>query len=219
MIRSRHQPRHEEHRNGPAGDPDRVTGSAAHPRPGRDAARSAEATTQPTPSPPLTGPDRLAVAQLNIHSRLVRAPSSSRADGSPRSGADLPPAPLRRFRRPASPRLTYVIPTSFGIPRLPADVRVSGQASGLHSDQLKNNRRTTEYRPDRPDDRNVSAYTVRSFGFRDGPPGSPSHRRNDSPAKPSTVVRRTSRLRVHLQSAPAYGSDVIPIQGSPVETE
>jgi hypothetical protein len=65
----------------------------------------------------------------------------------------------------------------------------------------------------------VSAYTVRSFGFQDGRRRVPISRRNDSAAKPSTVVRRTSRQRVHLQFAPAYGLDVIPIQGSPAETE
>jgi hypothetical protein len=53
MIRSRHQPSNEEVPNGPASDPDRVTGSAARPRSRRASARWVQAATPDSPSLPL----------------------------------------------------------------------------------------------------------------------------------------------------------------------
>jgi hypothetical protein len=171
MIRSRHQPRHEEHSNGPAGDPDRVTGSAAHHRPRRAAARPAEATTSCSTSLPLIAPDRSSVAQSNISPRIVRVTSSSRVDRSPRSGADLLPAPLRRFRRehrkPRQPPRSsdYVIWHTAIAGGCPCHVPGPGPTFGPIEEQPKNNRIPTR-QTRRPD---VSAYTVRSFGIRDGP--------------------------------------------------
>jgi hypothetical protein len=169
MIRLRHQPRHEEHSNGPAGDPDRVTGSAAHHRPRRAAARPAEATTSRPSSLPLIALDRSSVTQSNTGPRIVRVTSSSRVDRSPRSGADLPPAPLRRFRRSIGSRAkSTTLRLRHSAYRIaggcPCCVPGSGSTFGPIEEQPKNNRIPTR-QTRRPD---VSAYTVRSFGVRDG---------------------------------------------------
>jgi hypothetical protein len=82
MIRLRHQPSHEGRSNGPAGDPDRFAGSAAHPRPRRAPARWVEAAPPDSPSLSLTAIDRSTVGHIEYRHHIVRAPSSSRADGS-----------------------------------------------------------------------------------------------------------------------------------------
>ena len=97
MIRSRHQPSNEEVPNGPARDPDRDTGSAARPRSRRAPARWVQATTANSPSLPLIAIGRSAVAHIEYRPTSSGSPPPGPM-APPRSGADLPPAPLRRVR-------------------------------------------------------------------------------------------------------------------------
>jgi hypothetical protein len=97
MIRSRHQPSNEEVPNGPARDPDRDTGSAARPRSRRASARWVQATTPDSPSLPLIAIGRSAVAHIEYRPTSSGSPPPGPM-APPRSGADLPPAPLRRVR-------------------------------------------------------------------------------------------------------------------------
>jgi hypothetical protein len=97
MIRSRHQPSNEEVPNGPARDPDRDTRSAARPRSRRASARWVQATTPDSPSLPLIA--SAAWRSLTFEHRPTSPGSPPPGSvAPPRSGADLPPAPLRRVR-------------------------------------------------------------------------------------------------------------------------